>query len=452
MHSIKDLYKIHIIFFIALVIESDLPSKDVINQWYSEGVQIFFLDKSIFLTNKKGFPVLSRAHQKFLNGFIRDIDTTLVITGEPSIPKRYSQYLRHIRSQCKKLSKIELEERDFWDVLQTPLQPLSHNLEYSTYETFEADSIKYIQYEKAIIKCLIDLDKKINVKSSSNDSKPIILMVLGAGRGPLVQASINASKSTGIKIRLYAIEKNPHAVIILKNKNNKKWKNTVNIIQTDMRIWKYPEKAHIIISELLGSFGDNELSPECLDGAQRILRNDGISIPYSYTSYLCPITNNGVYSRLIEKPKEFEIPYVIHLKRHKKLSKTIKKCWTFIHPNNKQKIMLNNSHNSRYCKLTFNIDIDSSVIHGFAGYFDTVLYKDVILSINPNNATKNMYSWFPIYFPIINPIKIKKNDKLTVHLWRKTNKKCIWYEWCITSPILSEIHNPFHRSYQVDLQ
>lgn len=32
-------------------------------------------------------------------------------------------------------------------------------------------------------------------------------------------------------------------------------------------------------SELLGSFGDNELSPECLDGAQRFLRPDGVSIP-----------------------------------------------------------------------------------------------------------------------------------------------------------------------------
>jgi len=26
------------------------------------------------------------------------------------------------------------------------------------------------------------------------------------------------------------------------------------------------------VSELLGSFGDNELSPECLDGAQRFLK------------------------------------------------------------------------------------------------------------------------------------------------------------------------------------
>lgn len=33
---------------------------------------------------------------------------------------------------------------------------------------------------------------------------------------------------------------------------------------------------------MLGSFGDNDLSPECLDGAQRFLKPDGISIPISY--------------------------------------------------------------------------------------------------------------------------------------------------------------------------
>ena len=39
-----------------------------------------------------------------------------------------------------------------------------------------------------------------------------------------------------------------------------------------MRTIKLPEKIDILVSELLGSFGDNELSPECLDGAERVLK------------------------------------------------------------------------------------------------------------------------------------------------------------------------------------
>ena len=58
----------------------------------------------------------------------------------------------------------------------------------------------------------------------------------------------------------------------------------------DMRLWAAPEPADILVSELLGSFGDNELSPECLDGAQRFLAPGGISIPAASTSQLCPVT------------------------------------------------------------------------------------------------------------------------------------------------------------------
>jgi type II protein arginine methyltransferase len=41
-----------------------------------------------------------------------------------------------------------------------------------------------------------------------------------------------------------------------------------------MRTLELPEKVDILITELLGSFGDNELSPECLDGAVRFLKRE----------------------------------------------------------------------------------------------------------------------------------------------------------------------------------
>lgn len=50
------------------------------------------------------------------------------------------------------------------------------------------------------------------------------------------------------------------------------WGDLVTVVSSDMREWDAPEKADILVSELLGSFGDNELSPECLDGAQKFLK------------------------------------------------------------------------------------------------------------------------------------------------------------------------------------
>lgn len=98
---------------------------------------------------------------------------------------------------------------------------------------------------------------------------------------------------------------------LLHLKQTMEWGNKVTIVETDMRYqflckgivipfrdWNAPEKADIIISELLGSFGDNELSPECLDGAQKVLKEDGISIPASYTSYIAPISSQRLHNEV----------------------------------------------------------------------------------------------------------------------------------------------------------
>ena len=80
------------------------------------------------------------------------------------------------------------------------------------------------------------------------------------------------------------------------------------------------------MSELLGSFGDNELSPECLDGAQKFLKESGISIPSSYTSYIAPISSSKLHHEVIQSSgmsgtknevplKPWETSYVVKIKR-----------------------------------------------------------------------------------------------------------------------------------------
>ncbi len=58
-------------------------------------------------------------------------------------------------------------------------------------------------------------------------------------------------------------------------------------------------EADIVVSELLGSFGDNELSPECLDGAMRFLKPNGISIPSSYTAFLSPLSSSKLHTEVL---------------------------------------------------------------------------------------------------------------------------------------------------------
>jgi type II protein arginine methyltransferase len=202
-------------------------------------------------------------------------------------------------------------------------------------------------------------------------------MVVGAGRGPLVRASLAASKEAAVKIKVFAVEKNPNALVTLHNlKRERKWGDQVTIVDSDMRVWSAPEKADILVSELLGSFGDNELSPECLDGAQRFLKEDGVSVPQSYTSFVSPVSSSKLWNDVKnwKDLKHLETAYVVKAFQCSVLAES-KPCFTFVHPNRDELI-----DNARKETLEF-VSAQDSVIHGFLGYFDCVLYKDVHLSI-----------------------------------------------------------------------
>lgn len=202
--------------------------------------------------------------------------------------------------------------------MQNPLQPLRDNLEFTTYETFERDRTKYLQYEEAIRKAL----EKLRAGMGDDVFREVVVMVVGSGRGPIVDAAINAQHRARVNCKIYAVEKNPNAVVYLQHRkeSEEKWKNLVTVVPTDMRFWNAPVKADVLVSELLGSFSDNELSPECLDGAQRFLKDGGISIPSSYTSYLAPVTATKLYNELRntcnkDPHRNFETSYVVRLHR-----------------------------------------------------------------------------------------------------------------------------------------
>lgn len=146
---------------------------------------------------------------------------------------------------------------------------------------------------------------------------------------------------------------------------------------------------------ILGSFGDNELSPECLDGAQRFLKPEtGISIPQQYTSYIAPLQSIKLYNeiknnRLPDKPlrHSFETPYVVHLANYYQLAPT-EPLFVFDHPNFPEEGKM--IDNTRYKSVRFPPVSKAAVLTGFAGFFETVLYGDITLSTNPQTHTPDM--------------------------------------------------------------
>jgi hypothetical protein len=44
-----------------------------------------------------------------------------------------------------------------------------------------------------------------------------------------------------------------------------------------------------------------------------------------------------------------------------------------------------------------------------------------------------------------------QGDDLEIHFWRCVNRTHVWYEWCVTKPLASAIHNPLGRSHNIGL-
>ncbi|XP_058448223.1 protein arginine N-methyltransferase 5 [Malaya genurostris] len=425
---------------VALEFTADIPKKQDIYRWLGEPVDAIVLSSNIFLTNSNNYPVLSKAHQELLVLFHRTLGCHFILKANAEDKRlvHYADYIKYII----RTNYVKDPMQGYDDLLEIPLQPLYDNLDSFTYEVFEKDPVKYILYQNAIEDALRD-----RVPTAELETRVSIIMVVGGGRGPLVRATLNASVKSKRKVKIYVIEKNPNAIVTLSALIEELWKDKdVELISTDMREFEPPEKADIIVSELLGSFGDNELSPECLDGAQKHLKSDGISIPCKSTSYLNPVMTSKIYNQIrsLEKcahtkdrivtSRFMEGSYVAYLKNAYHIDNP-QSLFEFVHPNRDRVI-----DNSRFKTLHFKASLDC-VMHGFAGYFDTVLYKDHTISIHPFTHTRGLASWFSMFFPLFEPIQIRKGDEIVINFWRCVASHKVWYEWNVTAPKQTHIHN-----------
>ncbi|OAL50362.1 arginine N-methyltransferas-like protein [Pyrenochaeta sp. DS3sAY3a] len=558
-NTIRSVCRYHTRLSIILDLPRRLPSLALQSRWFSEPIRLLNLPAATFLVNARQSFVLSKAHQAFIFrcmrlqrgpwmllsdiGSLPGIDDPEMImsystghlsprtaedapspgsslasaptpaeaaqlvkkigkkTSSSNDPTPHLSYMRYLQRNQPPKSQIERFGGGFQDYLQSPLQPLTDNLESITYEVFEKDPIKYAWYEQAIAQALKDWQSER--RSTSSDNGAVVIAVVGSGRGPLVTRALNASASSGVPVRVYAIEKNPNAYVLLQRHNVETWKGRVTVVKTDMRAWKGPTqqdgtfgKVDILVSELLGSFADNELSPECLDGVQHVLNPDhGISIPASYTAHFTPISTPKLWSDLYTRstsvdPNAFDIPWVVMLaqfdflstdgketiasqqlsngtKMHNfnlepPLTPIVHTAWEFSHPLPPTILAQAslrkggsavgggggfvggdgaNEHNYRQCTISFPIQ-EQGVCHGLGGYFETVLYSGsegpVELSTNPitmAEKSKDMISWFPIFFPLKNPMTLPANSEVEVSFWRQTDDRKVWYEWLVESYI-----------------
>lgn len=464
--KLSQLVDFHANLQLAFILPYDVPltaHEDIdwlnIMKFSGERLKAVYIGSQVYTKNKNGYPILTARHQHIIQT-LGMYTHKFVITGECTHPDGVpilKEFLTKVLKHRPEQTVLDKNSHKYRDLLQSPLQPLQDHLLNETYEVFEKDPVKYERYKEAIRKALKFLLKTQN---------KVKILVAGAGRAPLVKAVIKACEELKVdinKISLFAVEKNVNAIRTIKhlkeeksfNENNSKiemnlWKN-LKVYESDMRVVfddALSKSIDILVSELLGSFGDNELSPECIDGSKWLLHGKSICIPHSYISYLSPISYAKGWEKLktYKELKYLDTIYVTYLYQHYRTS-TIEPCFEFTHSPSRQ-----NTSNERSKEINFEITHDS-IIHGFAGYFTATLYDDIKISINPDelHLSPNMFSWFPCFIPLRVPTLLKKNTNLKIHISRNSKANKVWYQWCLLEPTVSNLQNINGDNYSIGL-
>jgi protein arginine N-methyltransferase 5 len=520
---------------LCLEVGAALPCANACARWAAEPVRLAMLPTSLFSLNTQGFPILPRAHCALVQALLGagvalcvsgpvqpalaaslqgalqahregslagDGDSLMAMAASPLLA--YCAYLRHLAQQRPAPSAYEAELAQWEHTLMSPLQPLAHNLPSGTYEVFERDAPKYAFYERAIALALQQVVAAAvgGAADAQAAGQRLRVLVIGAGRGPLVECTLRASRSSDVPVAITALEKNPNAFRQLQGRGllHKDWQECVQLELVDVRDFAASSSSryHILVSELLGSFGDNELSPECLECALPLLEAGcGVCIPASYTSYLVPLTCPGAWGSVQRTnalaaaaaasagasgsglsahsaPCTTDRAFVARLPRALALAAP-RPVFTFRHhredaaaeaaaasaPTAPPESAASGGFSALPARLTFSTATQGAtlpaLLHGFGGYFSAELFPGVTLSTLPSSHTPDMHSWFPLFIPLRAPCVVEPGGGIELAVWRCREAGGgrgggrVWYEWALCAPVLQGIQNAGGKSWDMRL-
>ncbi|XP_039256047.2 protein arginine N-methyltransferase 5-like isoform X2 [Styela clava] len=240
-----------------------------------------------------------------------------------------SEYiLQKAREMCAKDYQEEIKENGILPPSKnkSPLWPPWSTLEY---EAMERDTAKYFLYYGAINMALK------NILTSQKTKKSIKVLVLGPGRGRLVEYVIDCMKNNNIIGVVHVIDANDSCLKLIRERYSdvsrvivhkalviRDCDETMKLIKgakadDELRKLLQDKLIDLIVSELFGSFGDNEFMPEILSVAMRLFCNEGcISIPQIYVNYITPVysvTLDSFFNKIEEESGILDNVYITGL-------------------------------------------------------------------------------------------------------------------------------------------
>ena len=249
-------------------------------------------------------------------------------------------------------------------------------------------------------------------------------VIITSAKSELVDIAIEV----GVKEMLVLGKSNEDAVF-LKMRNELEWSslNDVKIEVARFGTVIGETEAGILVTDLLGVCGDDQLCPEILAASKYLISDDAVVIPSSCTSYVAPSSDQRVWTQARNDNKMCQVVSSEVLEQ------------TFL--SSPQKLFEFRPYGEDTLYWSKSLMFEASkpgILYGFCSWFSCTLCDGVeFVSGFWNDNVHRKQAFFPLRFQV----DICEADVITFHISRKTDDVSMWYEWCTTRPAVTPLQN-----------
>lgn len=420
---------------LALELTEEVPTAEELKRWCGE--PIAYIIVPVYIMTHRGFDWyrLQDKHVKVLSELLR-ITNKIMVKCSPKKGKmrNYAEYLDNV---AKELIERQVAVK-FADILYRPALPYQMELLNIKHE-------KYCYYQRAIEVALSDM-----APHPQPEPQTLTILVVGAMKIALVETVMLALDNYNQRATLYVVDSNEHNLATMNNVlASYVQKYDVNSVCGQISSLKLPCQVDMIVAEVFGAFGDNALLPEHLFAVQKFLKPGGVCIPTRCSSFLAPIQSSKIYNKTVnfrglyniphthDAPFNTERPFVVKPLNYYQIAEP-QEVFRFDFPSEDMSVI-------EHKMLAFESKIDS-VLHGFLGSFEATLYKNICLGTRLLNS-RSEPMWYSFFLPINAPQFVAGGAPIQACVWRCSDQLRMWYEWAVTKPSMSKIHNVDGGSY-----
>jgi len=261
----------------------------------------------------------------------------------------------------------------------------------------------------------------------STNTSSIKVLVVGAGRGRLALFALDAIREAGRKGEVHVIDASPRAIDFLRSRFKEEIRHGDMAVHDAWIVSPAPENPlpctleglenafNIIVSEVFGSFGDNEFLPEIVSTAGKRWGARGHAmIPQSWTTYVAPIQSSSIAARHLK-----QIPHVMGVPDDCVFLSVPQIAYTSVTSTDQRlfeaDLCFECSRESQWrpstseTKRQKKVDNESLVVvNGFIGFFSAELWKGISIDTRMGyDFERNTFHWEAFFFPVLStPLQV----------------------------------------------